>query len=47
MSITIIHAIKTDDISDNYGLEREVEDLDTIIKKTDAHYIFGGSSGGL
>jgi pimeloyl-ACP methyl ester carboxylesterase len=31
----------------NYGLEREVEDLDAIIKKTDAHYLFGGSSGGL
>ncbi len=32
---------------DNYGLDREVEDLDAILKKTDAHYVFGGSSGGL
>lgn len=32
---------------DNYGLQREVEDLDAILKKTDAHYLFGGSSGGL
>jgi pimeloyl-ACP methyl ester carboxylesterase len=32
---------------DDYGLQREVEDLDAILKKTDAHYIFGGSSGGL
>ena len=32
---------------DNYGLDREVEDLDAILKKTGAHYIFGGSSGGL
>lgn len=32
---------------DNYGLDREVEDLDAILKKTGAHYVFGGSSGGL
>ncbi len=32
---------------DNYGLQREVEDLDALLKKTDAHYLFGGSSGGL
>jgi pimeloyl-ACP methyl ester carboxylesterase len=32
---------------DNYGLQREVEDLDAILKKTGAHYLFGGSSGGL
>jgi len=32
---------------DNYGLDREVEDMDAILKKTDAHYIFGSSSGGL
>ena len=32
---------------DNYGLQREVEDLDAILKNTGAHYIFGGSSGGL
>jgi len=32
---------------DNYGLQREVEDLDALLKKTNAHYIFGASSGGL
>jgi pimeloyl-ACP methyl ester carboxylesterase len=32
---------------DNYGLQREVEDLEALIKKTGAHYIFGASSGGL
>lgn len=32
---------------DDYGLDREVEDLDAIIKKTSAHYIFGASTGGL
>jgi len=32
---------------DNYSLEKEVEDLDAILKKTGAHYVFGGSSGGL
>lgn len=32
---------------DNYGLNREVEDLDAILKKTNANYLFGGSSGGL
>lgn len=32
---------------DNYGLEREVEDLDALLKNTGAHYVFGGSSGGL
>jgi pimeloyl-ACP methyl ester carboxylesterase len=32
---------------DKYGLKREVEDLDAILKKTGAHYVFGGSSGGL
>lgn len=32
---------------DNYGLQREVEDLDALLKKTGAHYVFGGSSGGL
>ncbi len=31
----------------NYGLKREVEDLDAVLKKTNAHYIFGASSGGL
>lgn len=32
---------------DNYNLKREVEDLDAILKETGAHYVFGGSSGGL
>lgn len=32
---------------DNYGLPKEVEDLEALIKKTGAHYIFGTSSGGL
>lgn len=32
---------------DNYCLEREMEDLDALLKKTGAHYVFGGSSGGL
>lgn len=31
----------------NYGLMREVEDLDALLKKTGAQYVFGGSSGGL
>jgi pimeloyl-ACP methyl ester carboxylesterase len=32
---------------DNYSTQKEVEDLGAILKKTDAHYIFGASSGGL
>ena len=32
---------------DNYSLQREVEDLDALIKKTDTHYLFGASSGAL
>lgn len=31
----------------DYGMHREVEDVDALITKTDAHYIFGLSSGGL
>ena len=31
---------------DNYGLQREVEDIDAIIKKTGAHYVFGTATGG-
>jgi pimeloyl-ACP methyl ester carboxylesterase len=31
----------------DYGLEKEVEDLEALLKKTDAHYLFGASSGGL
>jgi pimeloyl-ACP methyl ester carboxylesterase len=29
----------------NYCIQKEIEDLDAIISKTDAHYIFGLSSG--
>jgi pimeloyl-ACP methyl ester carboxylesterase len=32
---------------DNYSLSREVEDLEALLKKTGAKYIFGASSGGL
>jgi pimeloyl-ACP methyl ester carboxylesterase len=32
---------------DSHGIQREVEDVDAIIKKTDAHNIFGLSSGAL
>jgi pimeloyl-ACP methyl ester carboxylesterase len=32
---------------DNYSLEKEVEDLDALLKKTDAHFLFGASSGAL
>jgi len=32
---------------DNYNLQREVEDLDALLKKTGAHYLFGPSSGGI
>ncbi len=32
---------------DNYGLRREVEDIDAIIKKTGAHNVFGTSTGGI
>jgi len=32
---------------DSYGIQKEVEDLDAILKKTDAHNIFGLSSGAL
>lgn len=32
---------------DNYSLEREVEDLDALLKDTGAEYVFGASSGGL
>ena len=30
---------------DNYGLQKEVEDVDSLLKKTGAHYLFGASSG--
>ena len=32
---------------DNYGLQKEVEDLDALLNKTGAHYLFGASSGAL
>jgi pimeloyl-ACP methyl ester carboxylesterase len=31
----------------NYGLQREVEDMDAILKKTGAHYVFGTATGGI
>ena len=32
---------------DNYGLKREVEDMDALLKKTGAHYVFGTATGGI
>jgi pimeloyl-ACP methyl ester carboxylesterase len=32
---------------DHYGLKREVEDMDALIKKTGAEYVFGTSTGGI
>jgi len=32
---------------DNYGLEREVEDMDALLKKTGVHYVFGTATGGI
>jgi len=32
---------------DGYGIQKEVEDLDAILKKTDAHNVFGLSAGAL
>jgi len=32
---------------DNYGMQREVEDLEALLKKTDAHNVFGHSAGAL
>ncbi|HML04538.1 MAG TPA: alpha/beta hydrolase [Methanobacterium sp.] len=31
----------------NYGLQREVEDMDALLKKTGAHYVFGTATGGI
>jgi pimeloyl-ACP methyl ester carboxylesterase len=31
----------------NYGLEKEVEDMEALLKKTDAHYVFGTATGGI
>lgn len=32
---------------DNYGLQREVEDMDALLKETGAHYVFGTATGGI
>jgi pimeloyl-ACP methyl ester carboxylesterase len=32
---------------ENYSIQRECEDLDAILRKTEAHYLFGLSSGAL
>jgi pimeloyl-ACP methyl ester carboxylesterase len=32
---------------DNYGMRKEIEDLDAILRKTDVHFIFGLSTGAL
>ena len=32
---------------DNYGLQREVEDMEALLKKTGAHYVFGTATGGI
>jgi pimeloyl-ACP methyl ester carboxylesterase len=32
---------------DDYGLKREVEDIDALLKKTGAHYVFGTATGGI
>ena len=32
---------------DKYGLQREVEDMDALLKKTGAHYVFGTATGGI
>ncbi|HYC20976.1 MAG TPA: alpha/beta hydrolase, partial [Candidatus Bathyarchaeia archaeon] len=32
---------------DNYSMRREVEDVDTLLTETEAHNVFGLSSGGL
>jgi pimeloyl-ACP methyl ester carboxylesterase len=32
---------------DNYGLQREVEDIDALLKKTGSHYVFGTATGGI
>ncbi len=31
----------------NYGLQKEVEDMDALLNKTGAHFLFGASSGAL
>ena len=32
---------------DEYSLKREVEDVDALVKKTGAHYVFGTATGGI
>jgi pimeloyl-ACP methyl ester carboxylesterase len=32
---------------ENYSLQKEVEDIDALLEKTSAQYLFGGSTGGL
>ena len=32
---------------DNYGLAREVEDMNALLKKTGAYYVFGTATGGI
>jgi pimeloyl-ACP methyl ester carboxylesterase len=32
---------------DNYSIQKEVEDLDAVLKETSAHYVFGLSSGAI
>ncbi len=32
---------------DNYGIKREVEDMDAILKKTGAQNVFGTATGGI
>ena len=32
---------------DKYGLQREVEDMDALLKKTGAHYVFGTATGAI
>jgi pimeloyl-ACP methyl ester carboxylesterase len=32
---------------DNYGLQREVEDMGALLKETGAHYVFGTATGGI
>jgi pimeloyl-ACP methyl ester carboxylesterase len=34
-------------MGDNYSIEREDEDMDALLKKTDAHYVFGTADGAL
>ena len=34
-------------IGDNYSIQKEDEDLDALLKKTGAHYVFGTADGAL